>query len=134
MTIENVKVIGEFGVNPTLEFSASSAPEGLQVDVLSAGDGAEVKAGQEIDVNYHGQIWDGELFDSSFKRGSSISFGIGIGQVIKGWDDALVGQKIGSRVLISIPPEFGYGVRGMPQAGIKGTDTLVFVVDILGAE
>jgi len=54
--------------------------------------------------------------------------------VIGGWDDGLVGKAIGSRVLLSIPPEHGYGPRGVPQAGIGGQDTLVFVVDIVGVE
>ena len=52
--------------------------------------------------------------------------------VIRGWDDGLVGQRVGSRVLLSIPSELGYGERGVPQAGIKGGDTLVFVTEILG--
>ena len=58
---------------------------------------------------------------------------IGAGQVIPGWDKTLVGQKIGSRVLLVVPPKEGYGSKGSSQAGIKGTDTLVFVVDILNA-
>jgi peptidylprolyl isomerase len=134
MAIENIVVEGKFGEEPTLIFDAPTAPAQLLVDVLSEGDGAVVEKGQKIDVNYHGQIWGGDVFDSSFARGSSICFPIGVGGVIKGWDDTLVGQKIGSRVVISIPPEFGYGARGVPQAGIGGTDTLVFVVDILGVK
>ncbi len=86
-----------------------------------------------IEVNYLGQTWGGRIFDNSYDRGSSISFPIGVGAVIAGWDDALVGKQIGSRVLVSIPPHLGYGERGVPQAGIGGGDTLVFVVDILGA-
>lgn len=125
-------VSGSFGDEPTLEFPTPDAPAGLQVSVLSEGDGETISAGDAIDVNYHGQIWGGGIFDSSFKRGSSIDFPIGVGMVIKGWDESLVGQKVGSRVLVSIPPEFGYGARGVPQAGIGGEDTLVFVVDLLG--
>ena len=52
--------------------------------------------------------------------------------VIRGWDEGLIGQRVGSRVLLSIPSEYGYGHRGVPQAGIRGGDTLVFVTDILG--
>ena len=58
--------------------------------------------------------------------------GIGVGQVVKGWDQALVGQTAGSRVVLAIPPALGYGKGGNEQARIKGTDTLYFVVDILG--
>ena len=67
----------------------------------------------------------------SFDRGQPLSFQIGVGMVIRGWDEGLVGQRVGSRVLLSIPSELGYGSRGVPQAGIKGGDTLVFVTEIL---
>ena len=102
------------------------------MQVLVPGDGELVEAGDDIEVNYYGQIWNGRMFDNSYDRGSSINFPIGVGAVIGGWDEGLVGQSIGSRVLLSIPPHLGYGERGMPQAGIGGTDTLVFVVDIIG--
>lgn len=124
---------GSFGDKPVLTFPDAPAPEDLEVVVLEQGDGVEVEAGQSIEVNYLGQTWNGKVFDNSYDRGSSISFPIGVGAVIAGWDDALVGQQIGSRVLVSIPPHLGYGERGVPQAGIGGGDTLVFVVDILGA-
>lgn len=123
---------GGFGDKPVLEFPASAAPEGLGVEVLVQGDGDTVQAGDDLEVNYLGQIWGGSIFDNSYDRRSSITFGIGVGQVIGGWDEGLVGQQVGSRVLLSIPPHLGYGDRGMPQAGIGGTDTLVFVVDVVG--
>ena len=123
---------GGFGDKPVLTFPDTPAPQELAVQVLSQGDGEVVEAGDDIEVNYYGQVWGGRMFDNSYDRGSSISFGIGVGQVIAGWDEGLVGKTVGSRVLLSIPPHLGYGSRGMPQAGIKGTDTLVFVVDIVG--
>jgi len=93
-----------------------------------------VQPGQTIDVQYTGAIWDtGKVFDSSWKNGQSVRFPIGTGSVIAGWDEGLVGQTVGSQVLLVIPPDKGYGATGQPAAGIKGTDTLVFVVDILGA-
>ncbi|WP_127573507.1 FKBP-type peptidyl-prolyl cis-trans isomerase [Georgenia faecalis] len=125
---------GSFGDKPVLTFPGGPAPEGLQVSVLERGDGPLVEAGDTIVVHYLGQVWDGSIFDTSYDRGQTISFPIGMGMVIGGWDDGLVGQTIGSRVLLSIPPEHGYGERGVPQAGIGGTDTLVFVVDIVGVE
>ena len=79
-----------------------------------------------------GQAWQGGIFDTSYDRGATTSFPIGVGMVIAGWDQGLVGQQVGSRVLLSIPSHLGYGDRGVPQAGIKGGDTLVFVVDIVG--
>ena len=123
---------GSFGDKPVLSFPAEPAPADLAVEVLVRGDGDVVEAGDDIEVNYFGQIWGGRVFDTSYDRDQSISFPIGIGAVIAGWDEALVGATVGSRMLLSIPPHLGYGERGMPRAGIGGTDTLVFVVDILG--
>lgn len=125
---------GSFGEKPELTFPASAAPAELEVVVLSAGDGDVVEVGDDLEVHYLGQTWGGHVFDNSYDRGASINFPIGIGAVIGGWDQGLVGQQIGSRVLLSIPPAQGYGVRGMPAAAIKGTDTLVFVVDIVGVK
>ncbi|MGC0273644.1 FKBP-type peptidyl-prolyl cis-trans isomerase [Pseudactinotalea sp. Z1739] len=124
---------GSFGDKPEITFPDAAPPADLTVAVLSRGDGGVVDAGQTIDVDYLGQVWGGRIFDNSYDRGSSIQFGIGIGQVIAGWDNGLVGQQIGSRVLISIPPHEGYGPGGNPRAGIGGDDTLVFVVDIKNA-
>jgi FKBP-type peptidyl-prolyl isomerase-like protein len=79
-----------------------------------------------------GETWaNKKVFDSSFSRGAPAGFVIGKGSVIPGWDKKLVGQKLGSRVLLTIPPADGYGAGGNSQAGISGTDTLVFVVDLL---
>lgn len=122
---------GTFGEKPTLTFPDSTAPDGLQIEVLEQGDGPEIAKGDTIVVHYLGQTWGGHVFDNSYDRGATIDFPIGVGMVIGGWDKGLVGQNLGSRVLLSIPPEHGYGSRGVPQAGIGGTDTLVFVVDLV---
>jgi peptidylprolyl isomerase len=93
-----------------------------------------VKSGQTVTVQYTGVIWPGgKVFDSSWVRGTPAQFPIGVGKVISGWDEALVGKTVGSEILIVVPPDKGYGAAGNAQAGIKGTDTLVFVVDILDA-
>ncbi|AYD90379.1 FKBP-type peptidyl-prolyl cis-trans isomerase [Actinomyces sp. 2119] len=123
---------GAKGTRPSLTFPGPQAPEGLQVQVVDAGDGRVVEPGDTIACHYLGQVWDGKVFDSSYDRGQPLSFQVGTGMVIRGWDDALVGQRVGSRVLLSIPSELGYGDRGVPQAGIRGGDTLVFVTEILG--
>lgn len=130
--MDNITVTGDFGRKPVLAFTGEDPSEELVVEVLHGGDGPEVEAGDEIHCHYLGQVWDGDIFDNSYDRGQALSFQIGVGMVIRGWDDGLVGQKVGSRVLLSIPSEFGYGDRGVPQAGIRGGDTLVFVTDILG--
>ncbi len=115
-------------------------PSTLVVQQLIKGSGPPVEPGQTIRVQYTGITWSdpGEPFDTSWKRGgdgpgSPVPFVIGAGQVIKGWDAALIGQPVGSQVLIIVPPDQGYGEEGNVEAGIAPDDTLVFVVDILAA-
>jgi peptidylprolyl isomerase len=84
-------------------------------------------------VHYVGKIWGTDKeFDSSWNRGAPVMFQIGTGKVIKGWDQGLVGVPVGSRVLLVIPPKLGYGEQGQGDV-IKGTDTLVFVVDVIAS-
>jgi len=119
---------------PTVTIPKNDPASGLVVQPLIKGEGPAVTAGQTISVQYVGVLWrTGKLFDSSWKRGQSMNVPIATGQVIKGWDEGLVGQTVGSQVLLVVPPDKGYGASGQPAAGIKGTDTMVFVVDILGA-
>jgi peptidylprolyl isomerase len=109
-------------------------PTTLVAQPLITGTGPVVQAGQTVTVHYTGIVWDtGTTFDSSWKTGSPVDFSIGTGAVIAGWDEGLVGQPVGSQMLLVIPPDKGYGADGQSGAGIKGTDTLVFVVDILSA-
>jgi len=125
-------VDGAYGTESTISMPKGAAPTDLQVKVLKEGDGATLEKGQLAVVKYVGAIWNtGKVFDSSFAHGGVVGFPIGVGQVIAGWDEGLVGQKVGSRVLLVIPPDKGYGAAGRPASGINGTDTLVFVVDIL---
>jgi peptidylprolyl isomerase len=128
-------VSGEFGQKPKITVAKDTAPsKKLDYTVLSEGDGPEVKKGELLTANYLGQIWrDGKVFDNSYDRGAPSSFPIGVGGVITGWDEGLVGKKIGSRVLLSIPADKGYKEQGNADAGIKGDDTLIFVVDLVGA-
>ena len=131
MTANLPTATGAFGEKPVITFPDGPPSDELQVKVLHQGTGSLVEAGDDLEANYLGQSWGGGVFDNSYDRGSSISFPIGVGAVIGGWDEGLVGQAIGSRVLLSIPAHLGYGDRGVPQAGFKGGDTLVFVVDII---
>ncbi|MFF5567385.1 FKBP-type peptidyl-prolyl cis-trans isomerase [Streptomyces sp. NPDC012623] len=122
----------KFGEKPTLDKGEGTPPKELKVDVLSQGDGAKVAKGEAIQVNYLGQTWDSaKPFDNSFDRKQPFDLTLGAGMVIKGWDQGLEGQKVGSRVELSIPPDLGYGAQA--QTGIKANSTLVFVVDILKA-
>lgn len=110
-----------------------AAPTALVSQLLIEGAGPAVKAGDLIRVHYTGALWkDGSVFDSSWTRGDTFSFQVGTGSVIKGWDTGFVGKKVGSRVLLVVPPDQGYGAAGSPPK-ISGTDTLVFVVDLLAA-
>ena len=127
-------LIEKDGVITGLDFTTAHKPSGeLIATTLVKGDGPKVKAGQTLTVNYLGQVYEAdEPFDESYS-GEPAEFPIGVGQVIPGWDERLVGRTVGSRVILEIPPAKGYGEKGNEQAGIKGTDTLFFVVDILAA-
>ena len=118
---------------PEIDFPEGDAPTELVITDLIEGTGAEVVPGSRVLTHYVGVAFStGEEFDASWNRGEPLPFQVGVGQVIRGWDEGLIGQRVGSRVLLSIPSDYGYGSRGVPQAGIRGGDTLVFVTDILG--
>ena len=124
------------GTAPKIKMPSAKPPADLVVKTLVQGSGPAVKKGQTVVVQYVGAIWrTGTVFDASWERGQPYGFTIGAtpSAVIPGWDKGLVGQSVGSRVMLVIPPADAYGKSGNSQAGIKGTDTLVFVVDILGA-
>jgi peptidylprolyl isomerase len=132
-----IKVAGAFDTKPTVTFPASQPPKQLIEQTLVAGHGTPVASGDTVITNYLGEIWpttvgsQPKVFDSSFSRGTPAGFVIGTGAVIPGFDKTLVGKQLGTRMLLSIPPADGYGPSGNSQAGIAGTDTLVFVVDLL---
>ncbi|HEY3715577.1 MAG TPA: FKBP-type peptidyl-prolyl cis-trans isomerase [Jatrophihabitantaceae bacterium] len=135
-TTAGVVLSGAFGTTPTLTVPATTAPAKLTQQTISQGTGAAVAKGDTVVANYLGQTWapksgKANVFDSSFSRGAPAAFVIGKGQVIPGWDKALVGKKLGSRLLLTVPPADGYGASGQSSAGITGTDTLVFVVDLV---
>jgi peptidylprolyl isomerase len=121
------------GVPTGFDFAGTKPGGKLRSTALVEGDGAVVKKGQTITVDYLGQVWKAkEPFDQSFNADPT-SFPIGTGAVVKGWDETLVGATVGSRIIIEIPPAKGYGKEGNEGAGIKGTDTIYFVVDVLAA-
>ena len=119
----------------TFTMPKGTAPKETEVETLVAGEGPEVKKGDTVYVTYTGALWkDGKVFDSSKQEGRRpFPVTLGGGQVIKGWDEGLVGTKVGDRVLITVPPKDGYGKAGSQDGSIKGDDTIVFVVDVLGA-
>ncbi|MGM7697240.1 FKBP-type peptidyl-prolyl cis-trans isomerase [Microbacterium sp. A84] len=114
---------------PTVEIPDAAAPTELQISVLKEGDGVAVEDGDTTLLQYHGVGWDsGEVFDSSWANGAPIS-SEGNGYV-PGFVQALAGQKVGSQVLVVIPPALAYGEGEVNDADLKG-QTLVFVIDIL---
>lgn len=120
----------KFGEKPTLAKGEGEPPKDLKVNVISEGGGPALKKGDLAKVDYLGQLWDGDKpFDNSFDRGEPYPVTIGGGGVIEGWQKALDGQKVGSRIEVSIPPELGYGAQG--QGEIPANATLVFVMDIV---
>ncbi len=117
---------------PTVTIPAEDPPAELVREDLTVGDGTEARAGSTVMVHYVGVAWStGEQFDASWDRNETFDFRLGAGQVIQGWDEGVAGMKIGGRRRLTIPPEMGYGSRGAGGV-IKGGETLVFVVDLLG--
>jgi len=101
----------------------------MVIDDIKIGTGAEVQVGDTVSVHYAGRLQDGTEFDNSRSRGAAFEFVVGGGQVIKGWEEGLVGMKVGGERILVIPPEKGYGVAGIGP--IPGGATLVFSIELL---
>lgn len=123
------KVQGGFGEDPLVTPARVDPPKDIVRQILVEGDpdGTLVQENDAVAVNYAGYLWDGALFDSSFGRGTPATFSLNA--VIPGWKYGLTGTRAGDRVLLVIPPEYGYGASG--QGEIPGNSTLVFVVDVV---
>ncbi|MGV9379759.1 FKBP-type peptidyl-prolyl cis-trans isomerase [Nonomuraea sp. NPDC003707] len=131
-SLKGVKVVSPGGDKaPTLTTKTDEKPsDKLVVKTLIEGTGPKVEASQTLTVHYTGKLWGSDKqFDSSWERGQPAEFPLS--GVIKGWQQGLAGVPVGSRVVMSIPPDLGYGDQA--QQGIPAKSTLVFVVDILGA-
>ena len=128
-------VTGQYGDKPKIKVTKGvKASKKLKSTVLKKGSGPKVAKGDLLVADYLGSIYrSGKVFDNSYDRKAPSAFPIGVGKVVTGWDKTLVGVNVGSRVLMVLPPKFGYGERGQPEAGIKGTDSLVFVVDVIAS-
>ncbi len=124
------------GGAPQVRVPSKRPPRKLIVKTLIKGPGQPAADGQTVVTQYVGLNWrTGKAFDSSWSRQQPFGFQLGARprQIIAGWDKGLKGVPVGSRVMLIVPPADGYGKQGNPHAGIKGTDTLVFVVDVIGA-
>ena len=101
---------------------------------LIEGSGPAVEAGSRVQVHYVGVAWStGEEFDASWNRGTPLPLTVGVGQVIAGWDQGLLGMKVGGRRRLEIPPHLGYGARGAGSA-IGPNETLIFVCDLVSVD
>jgi len=119
------------GKKPTVSVPSGSAPTTLQKTDLIVGKGAEAVAGKEVTVHYVGVSFaTKKQFDASWDRGQALSFVVGQGNVIQGWDEGVPGMKVGGRRQLVIPPDLAYGAQGAPPV-IGPNETLVFVVDLL---
>ena len=124
----------KFDEKPTVAKGTGDPSKNLAVKTVIAGSGKAVAEGDFVQVNYLGQIWStAKVFDNSYDRKTPLVIQLAQGSIIDGWRYGLAGRKVGSRVEMAIPPTWGYGTTGNSQAGIKGTDTLVFVIDVQDA-
>ncbi|MDI6696931.1 MAG: FKBP-type peptidyl-prolyl cis-trans isomerase [Anaerolineales bacterium] len=114
---------------PNLSGMTTTA-SGLQYKDTQIGSGAEATPGKMVSVHYTGWLQNGVKFDSSLDRGQPFTLSVGVGQVIPGWDEGLVGMKVGGKRLLVIPPELGYGAAGSPPV-IPPNATLIFEVELL---
>ena len=116
---------------PTVEVPEGPAPADLVVEDQVNGEGPEAVVGSQIRAHYVGVAHaTGKEFDASWDRGSPLEFRLGTGRVIKGWDDGIVGMRVGGRRRLTIPPHLAYGDRGAGRV-IRPGETLVFVVDLV---
>lgn len=133
--LADVEVTGEGEEKPTVSWNGTFEAESTERRVLTEGEGAVVALGQKVSINYLGVNGrDGMEFDTSFGDPEPASFVLEEGSVIRGFATGLAGVTVGSRVLVGITPEDGYGEQGQPDAGIEGNDTLLFVIDVLGVK
>ena len=114
------------------------SPSGLQYEDVVVGTGAQPRSGQTCVMHYTGWLWEngakGKKFDSSVDRGQPFSFPVGMGRVIKGWDEGVATMKVGGKRNLLIPPQLAYGPRNVGNGLIPPNSTLFFEVELLGVE
>ena len=112
--------------------AGETPPDQLVIEEVTVGDGDEAVNGAEVEVHYVGHAWsNGTQFDASWDRSETFAFSLGAGHVIAGWDQGVLGMRVGGRRRLIIPPHLGYGARGAGGV-IRPNETLVFVVDLIG--
>ncbi len=138
-----IAVIGYlFFSGPLMQFFSSSSTSLTQNEMLNTngftaqdvtvGTGELAQAGDTISAHYVGKLTNGQVFDSSLDRGTPIQFTLGAGQVIRGWDEGIVGMRVGGKRILTISPEFAYGAQAV--GAIPANSTLVFEVELVGVK
>ena len=110
----------------------TTSNDNLKVEDLVVGNGAVAEPGDKITVHYTGSLTDGSVFDNSVERKAPFTFTLGVGQVIRGWDEGIVGMQIGGKRMLTIAPEYAYGSEG--KGPIPPNSTLIFEVELLNVE
>jgi FKBP-type peptidyl-prolyl cis-trans isomerase len=117
--------------DPVTSEDATTTGSGLKYVDQQVGSGSAPSKGQRVKVHYTGRLTNGKKFDSSVDRNEPFEFTIGVGQVIRGWDEGVMSMKVGGKRQLIIPPDLAYGARGAPPA-IPPNAELVFDVELLG--
>jgi FKBP-type peptidyl-prolyl cis-trans isomerase len=121
----------------TATMARTKTPSGLEYELMQEGTGVSPQKGQQVKVHYTGWLSNngvpGNKFDSSVDRGQPFTFVIGVGQVIKGWDEGVMGMKVGEKRRLIIPAKLGYGAQGAGGV-IPPNATLIFEVELLGVK
>jgi peptidylprolyl isomerase len=124
----------DLSTKPDVPVPEGEPPSELETTDVVEGDGPEAQAGDAVTVQYVGVNYsNGQQFDASWDSGQPFEFELGSGSVIPGWDEGVVGMKVGGRRQLVIPPDLGYGAAGQPP-DIPPNETLVFVIDLLDVQ
>ncbi len=116
--------------NPSDGNSNAAMPQtGVETQDIVVGEGAAALPGDTLTVHYVGTLLDGKVFDSSRDRNTPLSFTLGVGQVIRGWDEGFSGMQVGGKRLLIVAPDYGYGEQGV--GAIPPNSTLIFEVELL---
>jgi len=129
--VSDGKWASHFGEFSDAEFEGmTTTASGLEYKIVEEGYGVKPTSGQKIKAHYAGYLLNGAKFDASYDRGKPLEFNVGVGRVIKGWDEALLDMKVGEKRLLKIPSQLGYGSKGAGGV-IPGGATLVFYVELV---
>ncbi|MDB5266251.1 MAG: FKBP-type peptidylprolyl cis-trans isomerase [Parcubacteria group bacterium] len=122
-------ILNLFNQNPNTLQTMATETTGVKIENITNGQGDVAAAGDTVTVNYVGTLTDGKVFDSSIDRGQPFTFQLGVGQVIRGWDEGVAGMRVGGKRRLTISPDFGYGAQTVGP--IPANSTLMFDVDLL---